>query len=43
MSVAKKTIRIENFGNLRKLIISNPKRKNALSIEAYAELTGKHF
>lgn len=41
MSVPGKIIRIENFGNLRKFIITNPKRKNALSVETYAELTGK--
>lgn len=43
MSGSRKTIRIENFGHLRKLTISNPKRKNALSSEAYAELSGKHW
>lgn len=36
-----KSLKIENFGHLKKVIISNPKRKNALSLEAYSELTGK--
>lgn len=34
-------IKIENHGALRKVILSNPKRKNALSVETYEEITGK--
>lgn len=32
---------IENVEKLRKITINNPKRKNALPLQAYEELTGK--
>lgn len=32
---------IENIEKLRKIIINNPARKNALPLEAYQELTGE--
>lgn len=35
-----KYIKVENAAGLRKLIISNPAKRNALNIEAYNELTG---
>lgn len=35
-----KCLKIENSEKLRKIILSNPKRKNALSLHAYRELTG---
>lgn len=41
MSIPYKYIKIENFNKLRKVIISNPKQKNALNLQAYSELNGK--
>lgn len=41
MSFPYKYLKIGNLGKLRKITISNPKRKNALNVQAYQELTGK--
>lgn len=40
MSSLYKYLIVENVGSLRKIIISNPKKKNALNVDAYMELTG---
>lgn len=40
MSFPYKYLKIGNLGKLRKITISNPQRKNALSMQAYQELTG---
>lgn len=40
---AQKFIQITNIGGLRKLTITNPKKRNALNVDAYAELTGGLF
>lgn len=40
MASAYRYLKIENVAGLRKLIISNVAKRNALNIEAYNELTG---
>lgn len=40
MASVYKYLKIENVAGLRKLIISNPAKRNALNIDAYNELTG---
>lgn len=40
MTSVYKYIKIENVVGLRKLIISNLAKRNALDVEAYNELTG---
>lgn len=40
MASVYKYLKVENVAGLRKLIISNSAKKNALDIEAYIEITG---